>query len=137
LGLMGQIGLRPHSLTPEWLEYKKLMFALEFKGYSSIARNGDDPIQEQLRSENYTATDSRSFEELYQIGLARIGKSSKYSALVPKVAEYLSQTSQLLSAYGQFQQEYRRLREAQTPLARASSLLYIVAEAKRVMPSHR
>jgi hypothetical protein len=137
LGLMGQLGLRPHSLTPEWLEYKKLMFELEIKGYSSITRNGDDPIQERLRSEHYTVTDPHSFEELYRIGLAKIGGSSHDSSLVPRVAGYLTKTAELLAAYNQFQQEYRQMHTAQTAIAKAGSLFHIVAEAKKVMHSPR
>jgi hypothetical protein len=110
LGLCGQLGPRPHSFTNGWLAYKSLMLELEMYGYSSVSRNGDDPVQERLRSENYWKTDPRSFDELYRIGLARVGITNHDSAnWLARTADYVHNTVEIVSAFNHFVQESKQV----------------------------
>ncbi len=123
LGLSGQLGSRPHfhnikalQDTPKWLEYKSLMLELGAKGYSHTVRNSDDPVQIQLQerlNRKQIETDSRTFEELYRIGLARLGIAPPPSTgWLPQATQYLHQAADLLSAVNHFQQGYQQLRAA-------------------------
>lgn len=123
LGLLGQLGTRPHHLSKQWLEYKKLMLELDFAGYSASSRNGDDPIQAQLRAQNYTLTDLRSFAELYSLGLARLGlDNSAPSGLLEHATVVVERGTALVAAYNHFRQEYQQLTHHHSDSSRDTEL---------------
>ena len=131
LGLCGQLGSRPHSFTNGWLEYKCLMLELEMYGYSSIARNGDDPIQERLRSENYSVTDTRSFDELYRIGLAKAGITAPIASnWLARTANYAHNTADMVAAFNHFVQESKQALAGIESIAESSGALNVGNSAR-------
>lgn len=152
LGLCGQLGSRPHTISKAWLDYKALMVEFDLKGYSHFVRNGDDPIQVQLRQDGHIEIDDRSFEELYQLGLAKIGITAPAQVadgILPTLRNYTQHTIAAVSAFNSFRQEHPRLQAlvndvvlhmpimhtAQAAVTGASSLLQLARSTKEIFKS--
>ena len=132
-GLRGQFGGRPHLLEQDGVEYKLVMLEFDLKGYSHAVRNGDDPLQEQLRNEHYMVPDTRTFEELYRIGLARIGLevAPAPTRLLPAIVNGVQQVTagvhkvnELVSAFQHLRQEHPQVYVVAQQAVSAAGLLF-------------
>ena len=103
--------------------FDKLALKIEFdlNGYCNVSRNGDDPIQEDLRRRQYKEYESRSFEELYRIGLARVPVSeilepvARVESHVPRIRQavmFANQANEVINTGTQILNAFQNFRSA-------------------------